>query len=57
MVACLCAFVAPISGAVASEQRPTSDPCTWGASSVTAELQNGEWVESQPERSGCIPDP
>jgi hypothetical protein len=55
--ACLFALIAPISGAVASEQRQPSDQCTWGASSVTAELENGEWVESQPQTSGCVRRP
>ena len=54
---CLFALIAPIGGAVASEQSPSSDLCTWGASSVTAELENGEWVESQPETTGCVPIP
>lgn len=54
---CLLALIAPIGGAVASDQRPASAACTWGASSMTAELVNGVWVESQPETSGCVPQP
>ena len=56
---CLGALVAPISGAVASasEPRPGPDACTWGASSLTAELVNGVWVQSQPEVTGCAPTP
>ena len=54
---CLLAFIAPIGGAAASEQPPLPDACTWGASSMTAELQDGVWVESQPETSGCVSQP
>jgi hypothetical protein len=53
--ACLLALVAPIGGAAASEE--PSDACTWGASSVTATFENGRWVESQPETSGCVQQP
>jgi hypothetical protein len=28
--------------------------CEWGASSVTATYENGQWVESQPAVSGCV---
>jgi hypothetical protein len=31
--------------------------CTWGASSVTASYENGHWVVSEPQTSGCIPKP
>ena len=54
---CLLALIAPIGGAGATEQRPLPEACTWGASSTTAELRNGEWVESQPETSGCVSQP
>jgi hypothetical protein len=50
---CFVALVVPIAGAGA-EQPPAND-CTWGASSVTAELVDGRWVESEPATSGCIP--
>jgi hypothetical protein len=36
--------------------RPAS-ACNWGASSVTASYENGQWVVSEPETSGCIPKP
>ena len=45
-----------VSGA--SAHRAQNDPnCTWGASSVTATLVDGQLVESQPQTSGCIPNP
>ena len=31
------------------------EDCTWGASSVTAVKVNGQYVESKPATSGCIP--
>ena len=27
--------------------------CSWGASSVTATLENGQFVETAPQTSGC----
>jgi hypothetical protein len=51
---CIVALVVPIGGARA-KQPPPADDCTWGASSVTAELVDGRWVESKPATSGCIP--
>jgi hypothetical protein len=29
--------------------------CTWGASSVIVEQANGEYVQSEPVTTGCIP--
>ena len=51
---CFAALVVPIAGASA-EQPPSANDCTWGASSMTAELVDGRWVESEPATSGCIP--
>lgn len=31
------------------------DDCSWGASSVIAEVVNGQVVQSEPETSGCVP--
>ena len=46
-----------VSGASARGTRKSDPDCTWGASSVTATLVNGQLVESQPQTSGCIPNP
>ena len=32
-----------------------ADACTWGASSVVVEVVNGQYVQSEPETTGCIP--
>ena len=29
--------------------------CTWGASSITARLADGEWVVGTPSTTGCVP--
>jgi hypothetical protein len=31
--------------------------CTWGASFVAVEQVNGEYLQSAPETSGCVPSP
>jgi len=31
--------------------------CTWGASSITASYQDGQWQVSQPTVSGCTSTP
>ena len=41
----------------ASAPTKRGDDCTWGASSVTATMVDGQLVESQPQTSGCIPNP
>jgi hypothetical protein len=58
LIACLCiAFVAVLALSAATAtgagREPTS--CTWGASSVQAEVVDGAVVTSQPATSGCIP--
>jgi len=40
--------------ASAPAQRAEED-CTWGASSVTVEVIDGQAVESEPATTGCIP--
>ncbi len=32
-----------------------ADACTWGASSVVVEVVNGQYVQSEPVTTGCIP--
>jgi hypothetical protein len=33
--------------------KPSS--CSWGASSVTAQRVDGQWVVSPPATTGCVP--
>jgi hypothetical protein len=49
------ALVLPLGGAASAAQARADEPCTWGASSVVAELKDGEVVVSEPSTSGCIP--
>ncbi|TML20518.1 MAG: hypothetical protein E6G32_09645 [Actinobacteria bacterium] len=46
-----------VTGASARDTQKRDTDCTWGASSVTATLVDGKLVESQPQTSGCIPNP
>ena len=41
--------------AVGSAPAEPKDTCTWGASSVTAELVGDQYVQSEPVTTGCIP--
>jgi hypothetical protein len=52
LLACL-AIVAGVAAAAAPAQQ--GDDCTWGASSVVVEQVNGQFVQSEPGTSGCIP--
>jgi hypothetical protein len=52
LVACLFAVLL-LAAASAPAQR--GEECSWGASSVIAEQVNGEYVQSEPATSGCIP--
>jgi hypothetical protein len=54
-ILCLAAaLVLLLGGAASAADAPRTD-CTWGASSVVAELKDGELVVSEPATSGCIP--
>jgi hypothetical protein len=56
VILCLAAaFVVALGGSAAAAREPDPGPCTWGASSVTAEVVDGELVVSGPETSGCVP--
>jgi len=46
-----------VTGASAHGKQKKDADCTWGASSVTATMVDGQLVESQPQTSGCIPNP
>jgi len=50
--ACLL-IVLTMAAAAAPAKR--ADACTWGASSVVVEQVNGQYVESDPNTTGCIP--
>jgi hypothetical protein len=57
LILCCAAILATFvgGGATAAEPGPGRADCTWGASSVVAELKDGELVVSEPATSGCIP--
>ena len=50
--ACLLVVLTMAAGSAPAKQ---ADACTWGASSVVAEVVNGQLVESEPVTTGCIP--
>ena len=41
--------------AVGSAPAESNEACTWGASSVIAEQVDGQYVQSEPVTTGCIP--
>jgi hypothetical protein len=45
------------SAAGAAAREPAKEPsaCTWGASSVTARMVDGQYVVGTPQTSGCTP--
>ena len=50
--ACLVIVLTMAAGAAPAKQ---ADACTWGASSVVAEVVDGQLVQSEPVTTGCIP--
>ena len=52
VLACLL-VVLTVAASAAPAKR--ADPCTWGASSVVVEAVNGQYVQSEPVTTGCIP--
>jgi hypothetical protein len=50
--ACLLIVLTMAAGAAPAKR---ADACNWGASSVVAEQVNGQFVESQPVTTGCVP--
>jgi hypothetical protein len=46
-----------VGGASAERTGKKDANCTWGASSVIATTVNGQLVQSQPQTTGCIPNP
>jgi hypothetical protein len=41
--------------AVGSAPAEPNEACTWGASSVTFEQVDGQYVQTEPVTTGCIP--
>jgi hypothetical protein len=41
--------------AVGSAPAEPTEACTWGASSVIVEQVDGQYVQSEPVTTGCIP--
>jgi hypothetical protein len=41
--------------AVGSAPAEPTEDCNWGASSVIVEQVNGQYVQSEPVTTGCIP--
>ena len=39
----------------AAKVPPAKRSCSWGASSVTAQRVDGQWVVGTPTTTGCIP--
>jgi hypothetical protein len=58
LVACLVlalTAVTALTSAATGAKREPGPNCTWGASSVRAEVVDGQIVVGQPTTSGCIP--
>jgi hypothetical protein len=49
------AGVLTLVSAQASGAKRDKPPCTWGASSIRAEVVDGKLLVSPPATSGCIP--
>ena len=52
LVACACVVLLLAASSAPAER---TEDCSWGASSVVAEVVNGQVVQSEPETSGCVP--
>jgi hypothetical protein len=44
------------ASATGARQKRSDDSCTWGASSVRAQIVDGRVVTTTPAVSGCIPN-
>jgi hypothetical protein len=55
-LAVVCLLAAPLITVGSAPAEPKED-CNWGASSVIAEQVNGQYVQSEPVTTGCIPPP
>jgi hypothetical protein len=54
MLVLVCLFVV-LTVAAGAAPAKRADACTWGASSVVVEQVNGQYVQSDPVTTGCIP--
>jgi len=54
-VACAGSLLAASLMAVRSAPAELKEDCNWRASSVVAEKVNGQYVQSEPVTTGCIP--
>ena len=52
LFACLL-VVLTVAASAAPARR--ADACTWGASSIVVEAVNGQYVQSEPVTTGCVP--
>jgi hypothetical protein len=43
------------AGGAAKSPPAKRPPCSWGASSVTAQRVDGQWVVGPPTTTGCVP--
>jgi hypothetical protein len=50
--ACLLVVLTVAASAAPAQQ---ADACTWGASSAVVEQVDGQYVQSEPVTTGCIP--
>jgi len=55
-LAAVCLLAGSLTAVGSAPAEPTEE-CSWGASSVIAEQVNGEYVQSEPRITGCIPSP
>ncbi len=51
---CGCLLIV-VTVTAASAPAKRGDACTWGASSVIVEQVNGQYVQSEPVTTGCVP--
>ena len=49
------ALALPLGGSAGAAEAPVNEGCNWGASSVVAEIRDGDAVVSEPETTGCVP--
>jgi hypothetical protein len=54
-VACAGSLLAAFLLALGSAPAKAQQDCTWGASSVSVELVDGQYVQTGPTTTGCIP--
>jgi hypothetical protein len=55
LLACAALVLTVAASAAPGPSKRSQDACTWGASSVVAEVVDGKLVQSAPSQTGCIP--